>query len=558
MKTGTLKPNNRAVFLFSFLLGAVLFIAVYGIKVIDPTYDLWIFDIKDPDIKQHYIGWCHFRNSSWSFPLGLMNTLSWPFPISVLYTDSIPLFAVFFKIFNSFLPKTFQYLGLFGFLSMAVTGGVAGLILNRLIRDPYGAILGSSFFSLMPHILQRMFFHTTLTAQWILLLPLLIWFSDAWRWSLRKKLLSWGVSSFLAIVIHPYLWMMFMMIYFFAEFEVVYRTRKIVPSVLTALMTVVTGLSGLFLEGGFYGSVSTVYYAGGFEANLNSLFNPMGYGLILPDLDQVGDFQYEGFGYLGFGLIIMLIAGLIAFVISFFRKNEGFDIRKIFSDHPRRFLIVIMSVIFIIFSAYPSVCFGNKIIVTFPRVKLIDNFFGVFRSTGRFIWVVSFIAGFTAFLFLYKYSRRIISLIILTACLLLQFYDLSGTFAQVHEDITKDHRKHECDLDVPELSAVLDRYDHLVMFYDNNIDLNRYAFYAYEHGLTINRFYFSRDIDSLVNDKLAEYTKELEDGDPEDNVIYIFEEDKPDDWMPYDLHFYNLTGTVIGVKEPIAGLKEIE
>ena len=558
MKTETLKPNNRAVFLFSFLLGAVLFIAIYGVRVIDPTYDLWIFDIKDPDIKQHYIGWCHFRNSAQSFPLGLMDTLSWPFPISVLYTDSIPLFALIFKLFNNFLPETFQYLGLFGFLSMALTGGIAGLILNKLINNPYGAMLGSALFSLMPHIIQRMFFHTTLTAQWILLLAFYFWFSDNWHQKPVKRLLSWGLCSFLAIFVHPYLWMMYMMICFFAELESLYRTKNTGHFLLNLFTAAFAGVFGLFLEGGFYGGVSAVYYAGGFEANLNTLFNPMGYGLLLPDLEQVGDFQYEGFGYLGLGLIVLLLAGLIAFALNLLGRDETFREKKIFRSHPRRFLLLIMSTVFIVFSLYPSVCLGNKIIFTFPRLKLIDDFFGVFRSTGRFIWPVTFLAGFTAFSFLYKYSKKAVSLIVLISCLLLQFYDLSGTFAQLHEDIVREHRRHDCDLDAPELLAVIDRYEHLVMFYDNNIDLNRYAFYAYEHGLTINRFYFSRDIDSLVSEKLSEYTKELEDGEPEDDVIYIFEEDKPEEWMPYDLHFYNLTGTVIGVKDPIEGLTEIQ
>ncbi|MCR4744132.1 MAG: DUF6311 domain-containing protein [Lachnospiraceae bacterium] len=557
MKTGTLKPNKRAVFLFSFLLGIILFTAIYGIRVIDPQYDLWIFDIKDPDIKQHYIGWCHFRNSDWSFPLGLMNSLSWPFSISVLYTDSIPLFAVIFKLFRNILPETFQYLGLFGMISMGLTGGFAGLILHKLLREPYHAIIGSAFFSVIPHLLQRMFFHTTLTAQWLILLPLLIWFSDSWRWKLRKRLAAWTISSFLAITIHPYLWMMVFIIWFFSELETFYRNKELPSSIIIGLSYTVIGIFGLFIEGGFYGNVSTVYYAGGFESNLNSLFNPMGIGLVLPDLDLVGEFQYEGFGYLGLGIIIMFIISLAALLVHLIRDKRKSSLGKLINSHPRRFLLFLMALVFALFSVYPTVSFGTDILFTFPRIKLIDEFFGIFRSTGRFIWPLTFLIALTAFVFLRRYTNRIISLIVLSVCLLVQFYDLSGTFAQTREDIVREHKKHSCDLDSPELLAVLDNYEHLVMFYDNNIDLNKYAFFAYEHGLTINRFYFSRNIDSLVDEKLAEYTKELEDGEPEDDCIYIFDPAYPDFYMPYDLHIYDLTGTIIGVKDTIPGLEEI-
>ena len=557
MKTASLKPNKRAVFLFSFLLGTVLFIAIYGLKVVDPRYDLWIFDIKDPDIKQHYIGWCHFRKADWTFPLGLMNSLSWPFSISVLYTDSIPLLALFFKLFDPLLPETFQYLGLFGLISMSLTGGFAGLILYRLIKDPYASILGSAFFSLIPHLLQRMFFHTTLTAQWIILIPLYIWLSDSYNWTFGKRLIRWGICSLIAITIHPYLWMMFMIICFFSDIETFLRLRKPFEAFAGSVSAAIAGLIGLYAEGGFYGGVSAIYYAGGFESNLNSLFNPMGYGLLLPDLDLVGDFQYEGFGYLGFGILVMLLFSLAAFGVRLLIRRPAPDFLSVIKRHPRRVLIFIMSGIFLLFSVYPSVSLGDKILFTFPRYYVIDKFFGIFRSTGRFIWPVTFMIAFFAFRLLYDCCGRYMRTIVIALCLLLQFYDLSGTFLQSHEDIAGSHKEHHCDLDEPALLSVIDNYDHIVMLYDSNIDLNKYAYYAAVHSLTINRFYFSRDIDSLVDEKLQEYTKELEDGEPEKGVLYLFDDDDPSVWMPYDLHFYYLTGTIVGVVDPIPGLSEI-
>ena len=59
----------------AFIIGALMFIACYGIRVLDVTYDDWIFHSWDPDIKQHYLGWCFYRRSPFHFPYGLMEGL---------------------------------------------------------------------------------------------------------------------------------------------------------------------------------------------------------------------------------------------------------------------------------------------------------------------------------------------------------------------------------------------------------------------------------------------------------------------------------------------------
>ena len=98
------KGSAGTIFLLGFITGAFLFILTYGVSVLDVTNDGWIFRVSDVDIHQHYIGWCHFRVSPWTFPLGLMDSLSYPYSMSILWTDSIPLLAIVFKVFRDFLP----------------------------------------------------------------------------------------------------------------------------------------------------------------------------------------------------------------------------------------------------------------------------------------------------------------------------------------------------------------------------------------------------------------------------------------------------------------------
>ena len=71
------------------ILGMVIFIIVYGIYVVNPCYDDWIWN-SSGDITQHYIGWLFLRRSDWHFPLGLIDALIADTSDSCQYTDTIP------------------------------------------------------------------------------------------------------------------------------------------------------------------------------------------------------------------------------------------------------------------------------------------------------------------------------------------------------------------------------------------------------------------------------------------------------------------------------------
>ena len=70
LNNASMKKTRRLLFLFGGLLGAVCFLWIYGVRVLDPTYDDWIFH-REPDLIQHYVGFCHYRTSAWQFPVGV-------------------------------------------------------------------------------------------------------------------------------------------------------------------------------------------------------------------------------------------------------------------------------------------------------------------------------------------------------------------------------------------------------------------------------------------------------------------------------------------------------
>ena len=82
--------------MMGFVLGLILFLVCYGFSALNPSYEGIV--MMDRDITQHYMGWLYYRNSDWHFPIGLMDGISAPYQVSIVYSDSIPILAVFFKL----------------------------------------------------------------------------------------------------------------------------------------------------------------------------------------------------------------------------------------------------------------------------------------------------------------------------------------------------------------------------------------------------------------------------------------------------------------------------
>lgn len=162
------------VFVSGCLLGAAFFLAIYGFKVMDVQYVDWL--MTGGDTTQHYLGWVFFRNSPWHFPIGLVDGLAYPALTSVMYTDSIPLFSLFFKLLSPILPETFQFFGIWGIMAFMLQGGISSLIIYKIKASMPVALIGSVFFIISPPVLQRMYGHTALAGHFMILLPIAVWF----------------------------------------------------------------------------------------------------------------------------------------------------------------------------------------------------------------------------------------------------------------------------------------------------------------------------------------------------------------------------------------------
>jgi hypothetical protein len=195
--------SEITAFFFGSILGAISFITIYGTKILNVTYVDWL--MNSGDLTQHYLGWAYFRNDPWLFPLGMIPSFGYPFGVSIVYTDSIPLFALFFKLLGPILPARFQYFGIWGIMSFALQGGIASLIFRKY-TDKYLIFGVSSLFLIFsPIMIDRMYGHTALAGHWILLLAIAVWvYRDRIQKHKTFEIVIWSFICSLSVLIHPY------------------------------------------------------------------------------------------------------------------------------------------------------------------------------------------------------------------------------------------------------------------------------------------------------------------------------------------------------------------
>jgi len=550
-KEFVVRSEKIKVFLVSSLIGAMIFVLIYGPYVINPFYDDWIFESGERDLVQHYLGFCLYRTSPWQFPLGFVTTASFPHDMSVVYTDAIPLFAFIGKILSPVLPAHFQYLGLYGLLSIMLMGGISGLLIFSLTGRPWCAVLCSVFYIISWTMMYRMFYHTSLTSHWLILLSMLIWLRFDHEKNMVISGLVYFVLSSVAMLIHPYLWAMCGGIVFMGLLEMAVVERKIKAPVICIILYCLTGMICLWVFGALSSGVGAKLEVGKYEANLNTLYNSMGMGM-LPSL-PTALLQYEGFGYLGAGvLFLFLLAAAMLAAISIASKT---------CPHlsTRRIVIIATAVFFTVFSVVPEISLNDKILFTMKLGKIPDYIVGIFRSNGRFIWPVCYIILTAILVFLVRLSREkwITALIILG--IVIQFIDIWPFITEKHRQFARNDYQYVGYLDDnEEIENVIGRYRHIVMDIDDGEIDQSLSFYAYLNGLTTNDFYYARPIENEVQNTLEALRYDMTQGKYDDTLLYVLGSDRLPQYKEYELHFYEIKGRYIASHKPIEGLEEAD
>ena len=530
------------------LLGALVFVALYGVRVLDPTCVDWILNNPSPDPSQHYLGWAFFRNSTVRLPyLGANYSVIYPYRTSILFTDSIPLLALLGKLFSPILPARFQYFGWWGLLCYALQGGLAQAILARLggVRPgqtarAWASVAGAGVLVLFPALTVRMFAHTALAANWLVLLAIWLWLRcDALLPTTRRACLAWAGMGVLCAGFHLYYLPMVGIVLVGYAVRRGLQKRGVAAVLLPVVCFCAAALAELVLLGSFasnFAGYSNGYLNGADLANL-----------VVPGLAA----SWEQNVYIGFGAVAALVLALVSFGIACARGKVA-AVAGFFRRH-RIWLIAGAVVLLLdaIAAMGNTITLGGVTLGTVPIPQVLMDFWAMFSSCARLAWLAGMLLALLACGVVLRLWNGRVAVVLLATCALLQGYgqrdELAKRFATYHDDATYTDQTRLTDPAWENL-AESGRFSHLafVSFDFEHDEFWDLAAFAADHGWTSNSFYMGH-----MDGNLAAVTLAGEMNTLSADTLYVFVDEDELARDSFGLNYYRLDGILIGSVEPL-------
>jgi len=506
---------NTILLLSSLMVGVVLTIILHSHQVLNPANVDWILIKGESDLNQHFLGWHAFRLDDWRFPFGKMTNLLYPDGTSIVYTDSIPIFAVFFKIFRSFLPHHFQYFGIWAAIAYGLQFFFAMKISRRYSENIIPAVLTALFFATSIIMISRMFIHTALSGHFLILAAIYLLLT---RKHNNKQILFWTLVNVGAICIQAYfsmitlaLWAGFLIDDYLKHRDIKYIGKHIAVNFLSLLS--VAYLLGYFLFFASAGADSSIFSLG--SMNLNAFFNPMFDSVFAKAWSNSPIVWFhEGRLYLGAGMILLTAFSVI---LTTGNKFDVFRSKRITG-------ISFAAVATWFFALGTKVYFGSTLLFEYAYPGFIIPALSLFRTNGRMGWLMYYMIFLFSFYMFFRFFRgkTLAASLILLVLLGVQTVDFSTELTAKRkntndiENIVYASPLKSCFWD-----TVTEDVNHFITVpYNHNWGNNDLAYMALERGWTYSSFRPARlDIEG-VNEYANKEMQKLLDGSAPKNHLY--------------------------------------
>ena len=388
------------------------------------TDNSWINSI---DMVQDLVSWNFFNDDIWRFPIGMNPNYGLDIGNSIVFTGSIAVFAILFKLINFTLPENFHYFNLWFFICFFLQSFVAYKILHHLTKNSLYSFLGSLFFLISPIMIGRLIMHMTLAAHWLILLGFFIEISSP----KKDKLKYWIILISLSSLIHFYLTIILLGIFFIFSFNNLIQFKNIKEFLFDNFLNLLILILVMYIFGYFKvpltDSMGTGY--GFWKLNLASIFNPLQnigeanieWSNILPSIPMKVGEEIEGFNYLGFGGIILLISLIILSI---------YNIKKINLNKILPYILI--CIVFLLLSLTNKIHYSNYQIINIQIHEYLYGMLGIIRASGRLFWPIYYIIFIGSIYLIHKTFSRKNSILIILLLLIIQVYDLSKGFKNIY------------------------------------------------------------------------------------------------------------------------------
>lgn len=386
-------------------LAVALFSAFFHWQILDISNVAWL--LRGTDNGENALGlhaWLHDPA-----PAFLRTTLlNAPEGTGLLFTDSNPLLSLLVFPFRGLLPADAQVIGWWLLSCLFLQLFFAWKLLRNHAPNEVALWCGVLLLAALPSLFNR-YVHVNLMAHWLILWAL--WrFMDPVRTGENK---GWAVLIALTAFVHSYLLVMVGAIWASAMLERLWKDPKAVPRLFAECLAILLMVGAIAWSLGVFEPHWPAGNYGAFAMPLDALWNPGvdTYSAFMPAIAQRPGRWFEGFQYLGLGLLILLpLAAVLARRLPRPVADAPDSLARLKWLVPALVVLTCLAI-----STYPDFA-GHAL----ARYQLPDNVavaLDAVRASGRLFWPVAYVLVFAGIRILYRLEprRAAIALAMLTA-----------------------------------------------------------------------------------------------------------------------------------------------
>jgi len=499
-------------------IGFLFYATILPFSIIDPTNTKWI---TRGDLLTQHLGWEFFRNSPWTLPIGLNPNYGLEISSSIVYSGSIPGAAVFFKLMNPFLPQNFQYFGMWLFISCIFQALAGWMLIGLITQSNILRALCTTIICFSPPLLFRIDYHNDLVNHSIIIISIYLCLRD----SNRYRLLYWILLIIISSATHIYFLFMVFLLWIGNLFDT--KSNKLIDNnnLVLEIFLVFLCITILFWQLGYF-SIQTSNAAaigfGYYKMNILSLFNPDGWSYLFKQLyKSKNPYEYEGFNYLGSGVIFLIPFALFKI------KSTKFILTNVIKY--KYFLLSL--VILFLYSITNNIGIG-PINITLPIPEKLTSIASSFRSSGRLFWPVFYVIILLIFFLILRGYSQSKSILLLSACLFIQIIDTSSGWSikksSINEPLSISLNEKLVD---PFWKSYVGDYKKIIrlpirfpsQMYVDQWDM--WANLANQNHLSTNSVHLARYDSAKLKDSKAKFNHMIKTGIYDDEALFIIDDD---------------------------------
>ena len=508
------KPWER---LIPLVMGVSAFLAVVGFGILNPRNVSWL--LADFDMTLEYLGWAFYRYGPWTFPVGLNPNFGLDISSSIIYSNSMPLFAMVFKPFSAFLGEPFQFWGIWILLCFILQAEMAWQLIGLMSKELWIKILATGLLLFSPPMFSQIGFHNSTIGHF----PILAAFYLILRPAQARRIVWWSILLPCTLLIHPYTFAMVVGLWLSDLLDQVFLQKKrSLIQVITEIACAFTTTLFVAWQAGYFMRVSPGESGFGmYRMNLLALFDPSGFDArnwsFLFSLPWVrANNNYEGFVYLGLGLILVLVAALPMMAKHrqwFFRLARG------------HVFILLCLIGLTLFALSNNIGIGPWTwnIPISPKLFAMAS---ILRASARMFWPVFYVIALTAIYFLIKGYSKKITMTVLGLALAVQIADTSGAWLEIKGKINHAGAQPTSSLADPFWSSAARHYTKVVRVpvWNEQIIWEKFATYAAQYHLGTNSVFMGRVDQQKIARANENMQTMLQQGGFDPNTLYIVED----------------------------------